>query len=229
MSRCLLIASFCLFASRAFAQEDVAALKAEIEKLKQEIAALKAENAALKEKLGDNPADKVENPKPSNNDKPADIPGVALELSGDATLGAYKYKTPNGWTSQPMTNNKLGTLYRSPDKSGVILVQVKVKGGAPPEMAPKYAESVITMLKADFTKSKTELVSPPKSVNDTRFFAKVQEQFKVKDKTAEQTHLYRVSGNNDMLEMTVISTGSSDVAANTLRLAEEMLLSFTGK
>ena len=118
-------------------------------------------------------------------------------------------------------------VYRSPDKVSVVLVQVRPKGAAPPEMQQKFGQNIVQMLKADFVKNKTEVLEPPATTADARFYCKVRERIRVKDeKTADQTHLYLTHG-KDMLELTVITTSeASDQIAATQRMAEEMLLSF---
>lgn len=200
---------------RADEKQDLAGLREEIAKLKEEVAALKAENAALKAQL-------EAKGKPEKNDLPP-----VMELGGQASLGGYKYSVPANWTMTTPKDSKFAHLYRSPDKAGVILVQVKLKGAAPPEMAGKYSQSVIGLLKQDFVKNKTEVVDPPVAVKDPRFYLKVGEKIKVKgEKTANQMHLYQCIG-KDMIECTVITTAeASDQVAATQRLAEEIVLSF---
>lgn len=194
-------------------KEDLPALKAQIEKLKEEIASLKAENAALKAQL---------DLKAAKNDAPP-----VMELGAETTMGGYKYRTPANWTSTPPKDSKFAHMYRSSDKNSVILVQVKLKGAAPPEMAGKYASSVIGLLKQDFAKNKTEVVEAPAVVKDPRFYLKVHERIKVKgEKLADQTHLYHCIG-KDLIECTVITTAeATDHVAATQRLAEEIVLSF---
>jgi hypothetical protein len=110
---------------------------------------------------------------------------------------------------------------------GVIYFLVRPMGAAPLEMQAKYSQSVITMLKQDFAKSKTEVIDPPAAQPDPRFFLKVHERIKAKgDKTADQTHYYLMPG-KDMIELTVITTSeASDQVAMTKKLAEDVLMSF---
>src|SRR5687768_16693483 len=97
----------------------------------------------------------------------------------DRKLGEYLHPAPTGWTAQKPRDSNLAMMYRSPDKSGVILVQVKPKGGgAAAQMQAKYAQETIQMLKQDFAKNKTEVVQQPAVVKDPRFFLKIQEKFK---------------------------------------------------
>jgi hypothetical protein len=193
----------------------VAELTRTIEQLKAEIASLKAENASLKEKLAQSAT------KPSTQ-----AAATSFELGSTARLGAYQYRTPQGWTQQGVKNNPLGALYRSPDKTGVILVVVRPKGAAPMEAQQKYGQSIVQKLREDFLRNKTEVVSPPATVPDPRFYLKVHERIKVKEKVADQTHLYLMPG-RDMIELSVITTAAaSDQVASTQKLAEEMLLSF---
>jgi hypothetical protein len=205
-------------ASRAAdpAADRIAELTATVEKLKAEIDSLKAENADLKQKL----ADKEKN----GNGKPDTAPTFALGET--AKLGAYQYRAPQGWTYQGVKNNTLGALYRSPDKAGVILVVVRPKGAAPIEVQAKYGQNIVQKLKEDFLKNKTEVVEPPAVVPDPRFYLKVHERIKVKDKVADQTHAYLMPG-KDMIELSVITTAeASDQVAATQRLAEDVLMSF---
>lgn len=198
---------------------DAGKLAAEVARLKAEVEDLKRENAALKEKL----AAKEKVTTTGNGDA---APPVTA-LGGQAKLSGYAHKTPDGWTPTPAKDNKNGMLYRAPDKSSVIFVQVKPKGAAPPEMRAEYAKSVVQMLKQDFAKSKTEVIEPPASQPDPRFFLKVHERIRGKaDKIADQTHYYLMPG-KDMIELTVITTAeATDQIAMTQRLAEELLLSF---
>jgi hypothetical protein len=155
----------------------------------------------------------------------------------DQKLGAYLHSAPTGWTGQKPRDSNLAMMYRSPDKSGVLLVQVKPNAGAPIEMQGKYAQETIQMLKQGFVKNKTEVVAQPAVVKDPRFFLKVQEKFKTKPdtaanppapaKTATQTHIYRVEG-KDMIVLTAISTSEKqEEAAGVQKLAEEMAMAFT--
>src|SRR5258706_5615735 len=191
----------------------IAELTATVERLKGELEALKAENAQLKQKLAE-------------KEKTSETPPTPFTLGPTAKLGTYQYRTPEGWTYQGVKNNTLGALYRSPDKAGVILVVVRPKAAAPMEMQAKYAQSIIQKLKEDFLKSKTEVVEPPAVGAGPRFYLKVHERIKVKDKIADQTHVYFTPG-KDMLELSVITTAeASDQVAATQKLAEEILLSF---
>jgi hypothetical protein len=194
----------------------VAELTATVERLKSELETLRAENAQLKQKLAE-----------KDKEKTNEAPATPFTLGAAAKLGAYQYRTPEGWTYQGVKNNTLGALYRSPDKAGVILVVVRPKGAAPMEMQAKYGQNIIQKLKEDFLKSKTEVVEPPTVVPDPRFYLKVHERIKVKDKVADQTHAYLTPG-KDMLELSVITTAeATDQVAATVKLAEEILLSFS--
>jgi hypothetical protein len=199
-------------------QSKVEALTAQVDQLKAEVESLRAENASLKAKLAT-----AEKPttKPTS-----DLPAATFELGPTEKLGNYSYRAPLDWTATP-DKEKPGVFYRSQDKAAVILVQVRPKGGFPPEMQPKFAQKMIQELKQDFVKKKTEVVEPPAAVPDARFFCKIHERIRVKnEKTADQSHLYAVQG-KDMLEVTVITTSeASDQVASTQRLAEEVMLSF---
>jgi hypothetical protein len=196
-------------------QQRIDELTAQVDQLKAELEALRAENAALKEKLS------------TAVTRPATQPANPFKLGPEAKLGDYTYRAPQDWTPTPVKDNKLGTLYRSPDRAVAILVQLKPKGAAPPEAQHKYAQSVIQMLKQDFVKNKTEVLEPPTAQPDPRFYLKVRERIKVKgDKAADQTHYYRMQG-KDLTEATVITTSdATDQVAAAQRLAEDVLLSF---
>jgi hypothetical protein len=197
--------------------DKVAELMQTVEQLKSEIAALKAENATLKQKLAE-----------QATTRPTTSPAThtSFELGPTAKLGAYQYRTPEGWTHQGVKNNPLGALYRSPDKAGVILVVVRPKGAAPMEAQVKYGQNIVQKLREDFLRNKTEVVAAPATVPDPRFYLKVHERIKVKEKVADQTHIYLAPG-RDMIELSVITTAeASDQVVSTQKLAEEMLLSF---
>jgi hypothetical protein len=207
-------------ASRGDVADRVAELTAQVAKLTAEIETLKAENAALKLKL----AEKERNGAGKTGTETA--PATTFALGETAKLGAYQYRTPEGWTYQGVKNNTLGALYRSPDKAGVILVVVRPKGAAPLEMQAKYGQNIVQKLKEDFLRAKTEVVEPPAVVSDARFYLKVHERIKVKEKVADQTHAYLMPG-KDMIELSVITTAeASDQVAATQRLAEDVLMSF---
>jgi hypothetical protein len=200
-------------------QERINALQAEVDKLKGEVDRLKSELAALKEQLATrSPGQTAEASAPPQTSTALALGPVDQKLSG------YVYAAPTGWTPQPPRDSKLGMMYRSPDKSGVILVQVKPKGAAPPEMQAKYAQQVTQMLRQDFAKNKTDVVEQPTAVKDDRFYLKVQEKIKVKpDKVATQMHLYRVA-DKDMIELTAITTAEKpEEIAAVQKVAEEML------
>ena len=199
-------------------QERINALQAEVDKLKGEVDRLKAELASVKEQLAARSSTAVVGATPEQK-------SIALTLGPvDQKLGGYVYAAPTGWTPQPPRDSKLGMMYRSPDKSGVILVQVKPKGAAPPEMQAKYAQQVTQMLRQDFAKNKTEVIEQPTAVKDDRFYLKVQEKIKVKpDKVATQMHLYRLA-DKDMIELTAITTAEKpEEIAALQKVAEEML------
>jgi len=217
---CVILWAGVIFAgtsARGAEPDKVAELTATVEKLKAEIDALKAENAELKQKLTE---------KEKTGSGKTDTPPPTFALGETAKLGAYQYRTPEGWTYQGVKNNTLGALYRSPDKAGVILVVVRPKGAAPIEVQAKYGQSIVQKLKEDFLKNKTEVVEPPAVVNDPRFYLKVHERIKVKEKIADQSHVYLMPG-KDMIELSVITTAeASDQVAATQRLAEDVLMSF---
>jgi hypothetical protein len=205
-------------ASRGDVADRVAELTAQVAKLTAEIEALKTENAELKQKLAEK--------EKGGAGKTEAAPTTTFALGETAKLGAYQYRMPEGWTYQGVKNNTLGALYRSPDKAGVILVVVRPKGAAPMEVQAKYGQNIVQKLKEDFLKAKTEVVEPPAVVNDPRFYLKVHERIKVKEKVADQTHAYLMPG-KDMIEMSVITTTeATDQVAATQRLAEDVLLSF---
>jgi len=206
-------------------QERLDAMQSEIERLKLEVDTLRAENLALKARLA--AAEQAAATRPATT-RASDVP---FTLGDEATLGVYKYRTPGGWTFTGVKDNKLGALYRSPDKAGVIYVQVRIKGAVPPDIQSRYGQSIVQKLKEDFLKNKVEVLDPPAVVKDPRFFLKVHERIKVKteksEKTADQTHLYLMPG-KDMIELSVISTGlSPEATANVQKIAEEMLVTFT--
>ena len=201
----------------------IEALTAEIDKLKLEIDALRVENATLREKLAS-----VE--KTAATTKPsADLPPTLFELGDSATLGAYEYKAPKGWIYQAVKGSTLGAVYRSPDKQAVVYVQLRPKGAVSVDQV-RYGQSIIQKLKEDFLKSKTEVISPPAIVNDSRFYLKVHERIKVKnEKLADQSHIYLMPG-KDLIELSVITTAEgTDQIASTQKLAEDVLLSFEAK
>jgi hypothetical protein len=140
------------------------------------------------------------------------------------------YAAPTGWAGQAVRNLNLAMMYRSPDKAGVVLVQVKTKAAAPPEMKAKYAQTVMEMIRRDFANRKTEVVEPTRVINDKRFYLKLQEKVKVKGEQAEQPkvatqlRLYRVIG-PDMIELTAITTAQKAEQVQAVqRTAEEMML-----
>jgi cell division protein FtsB len=205
-------------ASRGDVADRVAELTAQVAKLTAEIEALKAENAELKQKLAEKEKGAA--------GKTEAAATMTFALGEMAKLGAYQYHVPEGWTYQGVKNNTLGALYRSPDKAGVILVVVRPKGAAPIEVQAKYGQSIVQKLKEDFLKNKTEVIEPPAVVPDPRFYLKVHERIKVKEKVADQTHAYLMPG-KDMIELSVITTAeASDQVAATQRLAEDVLMSF---
>lgn len=202
--------------------DSVAGLKAEIARLQAENEKLKTENARLREQLVGGSS---EGSPGAVTTKPAPRP-IAATVTVPATLGAYRYNAPSEWAAHTPKETPLSAMYRSPDKLSVLLVRIHVKGSAPPEMARKYAETVIQPLNQEFKKSKTQVVEPPNVQNDRRFFLKIREKIKVKDKTAQQYHIYR-NVNKDMVELTAITTTESDEDASAfLKLAEDLLLSF---
>jgi hypothetical protein len=217
---------------RADEPEDAQAPAAQIEQLKRELAELRAENAALKEKLtaATRPTTQATTTRAATQATTRtspDLPIATFELGPEAKLGNYTYRAPLDWAATPVKDSKLGMLYRSQDKAAVILVQVKPKGAAPLEMQQKFAQNVVQMLKQDFVKNKTEVVEPPAIQGDARFYCRVHERIKIKnEKTADQSHLYLGQG-RDMVELTVITTSeASDQVASTVKLAEDVLLSF---
>ena len=224
----LLLAGDALAQAKTPEQEKIEALQMEVEKLKGEMERLKAELASVKEQVaGRSSAPSTATPAP-----PQPTPqSSALALGpADQKVAGYVFSAPTGWTAQPARDSKLGMMYRSPDKSGVILVQIKPKGAAPPEMQAKYGQQVTQMLRQDFVKNKTEVMEQPTAVKDERFYLKVQEKIKVKpDKTATQMHLYRVEG-KDMIELTSITTAEKpeDIAA-AQKIAEDMVLGLTAE
>jgi hypothetical protein len=202
------------------------ALTGEVERLRAEVDSLRAENAGLREKLA--AASSTTRPATTRlaTTRPTtDAVATKYELGDVAQLGSYQFRSPVGWAPVPK-DDKLQSLFRAPDKVTVVLVRVKPKGAAPPEVQPKYAQNIVQMLKQDFVKNKTEVVEPPVAVPDPRFYLRVRERIRIKgEKTADQTHLYVMPG-KDMVELTVITTSEApEQIAVTQRLAEEMLLS----
>jgi hypothetical protein len=148
----------------------------------------------------------------------------------DQQLGGYMYAAPTGWGARPIKGVEFAVMHVAPEKGDVVRVQVHPKGGAPPEMKAKYAQTVIDMLKRSFAKSNTEVVEQPKVVPDRRFYAKLQEKIKVKGdkpdapKVATQMRLYRVIG-ADMIELTAITTSEKPEEVKAVqKMAEDMML-----
>ncbi|HYE16938.1 MAG TPA: hypothetical protein VEA69_00715 [Tepidisphaeraceae bacterium] len=216
--RLVLVACFALgMAARAAESpaESADALRREIEQLKTEVERLKSENAELRKKL------EGETAKPAR--PPADE--IKIELGDEKTLGAFKYRAPAGWVAQSVKGSNLGITYVSPDKAHAVLLQVRAKGAAPPEMQPKFATEVVGLQKSQLAKSKAAVVEPPTVQPDTRFYCRFQEKLKVNpDKTAQQLHLYRNVG-KDMVEVTAITTSEDSPTANrVIKLAEDLAL-----
>jgi len=196
---------------------------ARIQQLTVENEALRAENAALKEKVAG--LEKSAATRPTT--RPSTLPVATFELGETTKLGNYQFRVPAGWTYQGVKDNKLGALYRSQDRAAVIMVIVRPRGAAPPEMQAKYAQTIIQKLREDFFKAKTEVIDPPAVIKDNRFFLKVHERIKIKDKVAEQMHVYLMQG-KDLIELSVITTAdATDQIASTMKLAEDVLLSCT--
>jgi outer membrane murein-binding lipoprotein Lpp len=195
--------------------------KKKIDELTAQVEALKAENAALKQRL--DAAEKAA----GNGGGATPKPAAAYELGDEVKLGAYKHRTPAGWNATPPKDKEISMFYRAADKSGLIFVIVKPKGGAPPEMQPNYAKQMVTKLKEDFARSKTEIIEPPAAQPDPRFYLKIHERIRVNEKqTADQTHYYIMPG-KDLVQLTVITTSEDPAQVSAIqRLAEEMLLSF---
>jgi outer membrane murein-binding lipoprotein Lpp len=227
---CCVLGSLTISSAAARAQEPneeaaakLEALAAEVERLRGEVESLRAENAGLRERLA------AATTRPATTRPAATRPttdAVTRYDLGDTTqLGSYQFRTPIGWTPGPR-EDKLQLLFRSPDKLAVVLVRIKLKGAAPPEAQPKYAQNVIQMLKLDFVKNKAEVIDPPVAVPDPRFYLRVRERIRLKgEKTADQTHFYAMPG-KDMVELNVITTSDQpDQVARTVRMAEEMMLS----
>lgn len=201
------------------------ALTAEVERLRGEVESLRAENAGLRERLA--AATSTTRPattRPAST-RPTTDAVTRYELGDTTQLGSYQFRTPIGWAAGPR-EDKLQLLFRSPDKLAVVLVRIKLKGAVPPDAQPKYAQNVVQMLKLDFVKNKAEVVDPPVAVPDPRFYLRVRERIRLKgEKTADQTHFYTMPG-KDMVELNVITTSEQpEQIAQTLRMAEEMMLS----
>ena len=222
----LLLASDALAQAKTPEQEKIEALQTEVEKLKGEVERLRAEMASMKEQVaGKSPATSPATTAPQWSPITLGPP--------DQKLGTYSYSAPAGWTTHPVKDSKLSMMYRSQDRSALILVQVKPKAAAPPEMQAKYGQTIIEMLRRDFAKRNTEVIEQPAVVKDNRFYLKVQEKIKVKAensttlKIATQLRLYRVIG-PDMIEVTAISMSESpEQVSDTRRAAEEITLGVT--
>ena len=202
------------------------ALTVEVERLRGEVETLRAENAGLRERLAAAATSTTRSAttRPASTRPTTDVV-TRYDLGETTQLGSYQFRTPIGWAPGPR-DEKLQVLFRSPDKLAVVLVRIKLKGAAPPEAQPKYAQNVIQMLKLDFVKNKAEVVDPPAAVPDPRFYLRVRERIRLKgEKTADQTHFYTMPG-KDMVELNVITTSEQpEQVARTVRMAEEMMLS----
>jgi outer membrane murein-binding lipoprotein Lpp len=201
------------------------ALTAEVDRLRAEVDSLRTENATLRERLAAaTSATRPATTRPATTRPTTDVV-TRYDLGETTQLGSYQFRTPVGWTAGPR-DEKLQVLFRSPDKLAVVLMRIKLKGAAPPEAQPKYAQNVIQMLKLDFVKNKAEVIDPPVAVPDPRFYLRVRERIRLKgEKTADQTHFYAMPG-KDMVELNVITTSDQpDQVARTVRMAEEMMLS----
>jgi hypothetical protein len=229
---CFVLACLALSPAAVRAQEPteettakLEALTAEVERLRGEVETLRAENAGLRERLAT--ATTTTRPaatRPATS-RPTTDAVTRYDLGETTQLGSYQFRTPIGWAPGPR-EDKLQLLFRSPDKLAVVLVRIKLKGAAPPEAQPKYAQNIVQMLKQDFVKNKAEVVDPPVAVPDPRFYLRVRERIRLKgEKTADQTHFYMMPG-KDMVELNVITTSEQpEQVARTLRMAEEMMLS----
>jgi hypothetical protein len=203
--------------------ESADALRREVEQLKGEVERLKTENADLRKRLEGKPdGTGGEAAKPAKGPADGDI---KIELGDEKALGAFKYRAPAGWVAQSVKGSSLGITYVSPDRAHAVLLQVRVKGGAPAEMQGKFATEVVGLQKSQLAKAKTTVIEPPTVQPDTRFYCRFQEKIKVNpDKTATQLHLYRNLG-RDMIEVTAITTSEdSPTVGRVTKLAEDLAL-----
>jgi hypothetical protein len=153
---------------------------------------------------------------------PATQPATALMLNG-----RIEFTPPAGWKQVKNDQSpEMMMVYIADDHDGFFrLVVLPENAAIDADAARKY----VAQLRNSHKNANQDMVKGPDIEKDDRFAIRIHERYKIKDKTADETYLYRlVNGRAMELQVQSISDDAAHVAG-VHKTAEDVLLSAHAK
>lgn len=161
----------------------------------------------------------AEKPKlPAGADKkPTVATGEKVKLAN----GLIEFVTPEGWTEAPANKTPLRNVFTAPKHDAALSVEV-----LPPSMqiTPDMADSMMKKMRQTRQANGQKFVDEPKVEKDDRWIIRIRERYQVKDKVADQLHLYRAVGPRVVL-VTINSLAGEEGAKEHDAVGEQASLS----
>lgn len=145
-------------------------------------------------------ADKPRLPVPREDQKPAD---------GKVRLArVIDFTPPEGWIAARQATTLTRSAYVSPDRQAMISIEV-----LPASMKIEHdlAAGMMTKMRQNRQAQAQKFVQEPTVEKDDRFVIRIRERYEIKDKVADQLHLYRAVGSRFLL-VTINSLAGEDKA-----------------
>lgn len=145
----------------------------------------------------------------------ADKPRLPAERTTDAAPegkvrlgGVIDFVPPADWTVAAKAGTPTRAAYVSADRQCMIAVEVLP---ATMKIEPSLVPDMIRKMRQNRQANGQKFVQEPTAEKDENFVIRIRERFGIKDKVADQLHLYRAVGPRFVL-VTVNSLGGEDAA-----------------
>ena len=161
---------------------------------------------------------------PADKNQPSGGTDTKRSLASDA----ISYAPPEGkWIEAVKSKTPMRDSFVSESHDAMIAIEV-----LPPSMTitPDLAAAMIKKIRENRKANAQKFVMEPTVEKDERFIIRLHEKYQIKDKIADQLHLYRQVGPRVVL-VTINCLGGEDIAKGQQEVAEKSCLSaeFKGK
>jgi hypothetical protein len=141
----------------------------------------------------------------------SDRPAPAAEGHRRLADEQIDYVPPEGWAESP--KNHTATRDAFVAKGGQAMMSIEVLP-ADQKIAPDMAASMVKKMKQMRQAASQKSVMEPTVEKDDRFIVRIHEKYQVKDKVADQLHLYRQVGSRVVLVVTNSLAGEDGAKAH---------------
>lgn len=146
----------------------------------------------------------------------------AAPAEGKVRLGGVlDFTPPDGWVLAKQASTPMRSAYVSPDKQAMISVELLP---ATMVIEAKLAPEMMTKMRQNRKANSQKFVQEPTAEKDDRFVIRIRERYEIKDKIADQLHLYRAVGPRFLL-VTINSLAGEEKAKEHHEIAVTTSLS----